>query len=135
MTAPLDVPGGATEAHPEAVLAGAGAAVQGRSLTQIAWLRLKRDRWALTGGVIVLVLILIAIFAPLVVKLLGHPPNEFHPDQIDPSLALPLGRWGGIDGDFLLGVEPVNGRDLFSRVVYGAGSRCSSRFSRPCCRC
>ena len=22
--------------------------------------------------------------------------------------------------DFLLGVEPVNGRDIFSRVVYGA---------------
>ncbi|GLY18396.1 ABC transporter permease [Kineosporia rhizophila] len=120
MTAPLDVPGGATEAQPEAVLAGGGVAVQGRSLTQIAWLRLKRDRWALAGGVVVLFLILLAIFAPLVVKLLGHPPNEFHPDQIDPNLSTPIGPWGGISGDFLLGVEPLNGRDLFSRVVYGA---------------
>ena len=120
MTAPLDVPGGATEAQPEAVLAGGGVAVQGRSLTQIAWLRLKRDRWALAGGVVVVLLILLAIFAPLVVKLLGHPPNEFHPDQIDPNLSTPIGPWGGISSEFLLGVEPLNGRDLFSRVVYGA---------------
>ncbi|GLY31710.1 ABC transporter permease [Kineosporia sp. NBRC 101731] len=120
MSAPLDVPGGATEAQPEAVLSGAGVAIQGRSLTQIAWLRLRRDRWALAGGVIVVLLILIAIFAPLVVALLGHPPNEFHPDQIDPDLATPIHPLGGITGDFLLGVEPLNGRDLFSRVVYGA---------------
>ncbi|MBT0772370.1 ABC transporter permease [Kineosporia sp. J2-2] len=120
MTAPLDVPGGATDAQPEAVLAGGGVAIQGRSLTQIAWTRLKRDRWALAGGVLIVVLVLVAIFAPLVVKLLGHPPNEFHADQIDPNLSMPIGRWGGISGDHLLGVEPVNGRDLFSRVVYGA---------------
>ncbi len=120
MTAPLDVPGGAADAPPEAVLAGGGVAVQGRSLTQIAWLRLKRDRWALAGGVVVILLILMAIFAPLVVKLLGHPPNDFHSDQIDPNLGLPAHKWGGISGSYLLGVEPVNGRDLFSRVVYGA---------------
>ena len=30
-------------------------------------------------------LILVAIFAPLIVKLLGHPPNEFHQDLIDPA--------------------------------------------------
>ncbi|GAB6902818.1 ABC transporter permease [Kineosporia succinea] len=120
MSAPLDVPGGATQAQPEAVLAGAGTAVAGRSLTQIAWLRLRRDRWALTGGLVVVLLILMAVFAPLVVALLGHPPNEFHPDQIDPDLSTPLHPMGGISADFLFGVEPVNGRDLFSRVVYGA---------------
>ena len=30
-------------------------------------------------------LVLVAIFAPLIVKLLGHPPNEFHQDLIDPA--------------------------------------------------
>jgi ABC-type dipeptide/oligopeptide/nickel transport system permease subunit len=102
------------------VLSGGGVAIEGRSLGQIAWIRLKRDRWALAGGVVVLLLILIAIFAPLVVKLLGHPPNEFHQATVDPSLQTPIGKFGGISKDFLLGTEPVNGRDLFSRVVYGA---------------
>jgi peptide/nickel transport system permease protein len=120
MSAPLDVPGGATQAPPEAVLAGGGVSIEGRSLGQIAWMRLKRDRWALTGGVVVVILILIAVLAPLVVKLLGHPPNEFHPDLIDPNMQTPKGALGGISWSFLLGVEPVNGRDLFSRVVYGA---------------
>ena len=68
MSAPLDVPGGATQAPPEAVLAGGGVSIEGRSLGQIAWMRLKRDRWALTGGVVVVILILIAVLAPLVVK-------------------------------------------------------------------
>lgn len=119
MSAPLDVPGAAPDSR--AGDTGAGpAVVQGRSLTQIAWIRLRRDRWALAGGIIVVLLILMAALAPLIVDLFGHPPNDFHSDQIDPNLSTPLGRWGGISGDFLLGVEPVNGRDLFSRMVYGS---------------
>ena len=48
MTAPLEVSGTATEAQPEAGLAGIEAtAVEGRSLGQIAWLRLRRDKVAL----------------------------------------------------------------------------------------
>ncbi len=121
MTAPLDVSGAATEAQPEAGLAGLGVrAVEGRSLGQIAWLRLRRDKVAIAGGVIVLLLILMAIAAPLLVKLFGHPPNEFHQNLIDPTLQIPKGKWGGISGEFPLGVEPQNGRDLFSRIVYGA---------------
>jgi len=121
MTAPLDVTGAATEAQPEAGLAGLEAkAVQGRSLGQIAWLRLRRDKVAIVGGFVVLFLVLVAIFAPLIVKLLGHPPTEFHQELIDPSLQTPRGRWGGMSADFLFGLEPQNGRDIFSRVVYGA---------------
>ncbi|GIM95074.1 ABC transporter permease [Paractinoplanes toevensis] len=95
-------------------------AIAGRSLKQIAWRRLKKDRVAVGGGVIILVLILIAIVAPLLIKLFGHPFDEYHNDTIDPTLGLPLGKLGGISGDYLLGVEPVNGRDIFSRIVYGA---------------
>jgi ABC-type dipeptide/oligopeptide/nickel transport system permease subunit len=121
MTAPLEVTGAATEAQPEAGLAGLGAkAVEGRSLGQIAWLRLRRDRVAMAGGVVVILLILMAIAAPLLVRLFGHPPNEFHQNMIDPSLQTPKGEWGGISREFLFGVEPQNGRDLFSRIVYGA---------------
>ena len=95
-------------------------AIQGRSLGQIAWSRLKRDRVALAGGGVVVALILVAIFAPVVVGLLGHPPLEFHYDQVDPNLQVASGHFGGISRDFLFGVEPVNGRDVFSRIVYGS---------------
>ncbi|MDX2853025.1 ABC transporter permease [Actinacidiphila glaucinigra] len=94
-------------------------AIEGRSPGRIAWMRLKRDKVALAGGVIVVFLILVAIFAPLIVSALGHPPNDFHEDKIDPLFGTPTGKWGGISGDYLFGVEPVNGRDVFSRIVYG----------------
>lgn len=119
MSAPLDLSGTATEAQPEAVLEGAGP-IQGRSLRQIAWSRLRRDRVALLGGAVVVLLILAAIFAPVIVKVLGHPPNEFHQDQVSPDLQISTGHFGGVSRHFLFGVEPINGRDLFSRVVYGA---------------
>jgi peptide/nickel transport system permease protein len=97
-----------------------GTAIQGRSLGQIAWQRLKRDRVALAGGVVVMGLILVAIFAPVIVALFGHPPLEFHYEKVDPNLQVPVGNFGGISPDFLFGVEPVNGRDVFSRVIYGS---------------
>ncbi|MFI8103662.1 ABC transporter permease [Streptomyces sp. NPDC101118] len=95
-------------------------AIEGRSPGKIAWMRLKRDKVALTGGFVVIFLILVAVFAPQIVSLLGHPPNEFHEDMLDPDLGIPKGSFGGISSDFLLGVEPTNGRDVFSRIVYGS---------------
>jgi len=94
--------------------------IEGRSLSKIAWTRLKRDKVALTGGAVVIFLILVAVCAPLVVTLLGHPPNEFHQKLIDPDLGIPTGKFGGISKSFLFGLEPGNGRDLFSRIVYGS---------------
>lgn len=121
MTAPIEVTGADTAAQPEAVLQGVSRkAIQGRSLGRIAWMRLKRDKVAMAGGGAVVLLVLVAIFAPFIVDLLGHPPNEFHQDLVDPTLGSPYGAMGGISWDFLLGVEPTNGRDLFSRIIYGA---------------
>jgi len=120
MSAPLDVPGSTAEAPPEAVLEGAsGKAIQGRSLGQIAWNRLKRDKVAMSGAFVVIFLILVAIFAPVVVRLFGHPPLEYHQEMIDPVTQIPKGG-SGISTEFLFGVEPQTGRDLFSRVVYGS---------------
>jgi ABC-type dipeptide/oligopeptide/nickel transport system permease subunit len=99
----------------------AGGPIEGRSLGQIAWSRLKRDKVALTGGVVVVVLILVAALAPVLVKLFGHPPNEWHQDLIDPNLGgLPKKAWGGTNIHYLLGVQPGTGRDVFSQIVYGA---------------
>ncbi|WP_308442053.1 ABC transporter permease [Planosporangium flavigriseum] len=111
-----------TPAEEEASTVTDGKKIEGRSLGRIAWTRLKRDKVALTGGGIIIFLILVAIFAPVLNKLFGHPVNEFHQDKIDPNLGgiPPIGTWGGISTDFLLGVQPVTGRDLFSQIIYGA---------------
>jgi peptide/nickel transport system permease protein len=120
MTAPLEVTGSAAEARPEAALAGVSGQIEGRSPGQIAWMRLKRDKVAMGGGIVVIVLILVAIFAPFVVKLLGHPPNEPHEDLLDPALHISMKPRGGMSWDYLFGIEPIHGRDLFSQIVYGA---------------
>src|SRR5690606_1867688 len=49
----------------------------------------------------------------------GHPPLEYHQEMIDPVTQIPKGG-SGISTEFLFGVEPQTGRDLFSRVVYGS---------------
>jgi ABC-type dipeptide/oligopeptide/nickel transport system permease subunit len=121
VTAPFDVDSSATSATPEAVLEGEKSrTIEGRSLSQIAFMRLKRDKVALGGGIVIVLLILIAIFAPLLSKAFGHPPNDFHQDLIDPTFQNAKGKFGGISSSYLLGVEPGNGRDTFSRIVYGA---------------
>ncbi len=121
MTVPFEVGAEDAAAAPEAVLVGAGK-IEGRSLGQIAWMRLKRDKVALAGGAVLVFLTLVAIFAPLIVQVLGHDPNQFHQDLIDTAggTLTPIGPYGGISRDHLMGIEPVNGRDIFSRVVYGS---------------
>ncbi|MEV8035654.1 ABC transporter permease [Streptomyces sp. NPDC086182] len=123
MTAPLHEPTAeaAPSAAEEAAVATAGEkAVQGRSLGRIAWERLKRDKLALTGGVVVLVLIVIALLAPVLTNLVGQDPDAYHENLIDALFGTPTGSLGGVSGDHLLGVEPVNGRDIFARILYGA---------------
>jgi peptide/nickel transport system permease protein len=96
-----------------------GKVIAGRSLGRIAWTRLKRDKVAMAGACVIIFLVLVAVFAPVIVHFLGDPPNEFHPDLIDQNTLAPKGGTG-ISLDHLFGVEPQNGRDIFSRVVYGA---------------
>ena len=119
MSTPLEVEPGASAAQPEAILKGAGK-IEGRSLWQISWMRLKRDKIAIAGGAFVVVLILVAVFAPLICKLIGVTPNDFHQPLVDPSLQTPIGKLGGVSWDHPFGIEPVNGRDIFARIVYGA---------------
>jgi peptide/nickel transport system permease protein len=113
-----------SDVPPEAPIRDSGPIIEGRSLSRIAWTRLKRDKVAMAGGIFVVFIILVAILAPLIVKLLGHPPNDFHEDYaklLDQDTGgMPKGTFGGISKDYIFGVEPLNGRDIFSRVVYGA---------------
>jgi peptide/nickel transport system permease protein len=118
MAAPLDM--SSTEAQPESVVSGMGKAIEGRSLGQIAWLRLKRDKWAMAGGAIVVLLILAAI-ASLILNAAGVlQPDTYHPDLIDATYGRPVGAFGGVSWAHPLGVDPSNGRDLLSRVLVGS---------------
>jgi len=120
VSTPLEVEPGSAVADPEAVLAGSGPRIEGRSLGQIAWMRLRRDKVAIGGFAVIVFLVLVAVAAPLIVAVLGHDPNEFHYEQIDANTQVPFKPWGGASWDYLFGVEPVNGRDIFSRIVYGS---------------
>jgi peptide/nickel transport system permease protein len=113
---------GPTTAPDESDLLVGAKKIEGRSLGQIAWRRLRRDRVALAGGAFLLFLILVAICAPLIVRYLGDPPGEFHQNLVDTEngTLLPKGSFGGWSWHHLMGLEPVNGRDIFSRIVYGA---------------
>jgi peptide/nickel transport system permease protein len=67
------------------------------------------------------VVIMMAVFAPLIVKISGYDPYVFDQNAVDPNTGgLPKGRFGGISSEHWFGVEPQNGRDIFARIVYGA---------------
>jgi peptide/nickel transport system permease protein len=117
MAAPLEMSPAGTEVAPEAVVAGlAGRQIEGRSLGQIAWLRLRRDRVAMASGIFILLLILVAALGPFLVQ----SPDIYHPNLINSTLQGPNGAFGGISLSHPLGVEPETGRDMLARVVDGA---------------
>ena len=117
MAAPLDVFPPSADATPDGALAGISRKdIEGRSLGQIAWMRLRRDKVAMAGGVVVVLLILVAIIGPHLVQ----NPDTYNASLINPTFSRPNGPFGGISLAHPLGVEPVTGRDMLSRIVNGA---------------
>src|SRR5262245_15450106 len=95
------LPGGAAPA----ALAAARAA-RGSSLYRDAWRRLLRNKLAVAGGITVILLCLIAIFADFLAPFSYTKPNFGRLNEF-PSREFPLGT------DQL-------GRDVLSRIIYGA---------------
>jgi peptide/nickel transport system permease protein len=93
----------------------AGAEVVGRTPSQLFWARFKQDKAAIAGLTAVILLILIAIFAPLIAKIVGHGPNDLFQREMTDSFGLPKGP----NRDFWFGADQ-SGRDVFVRVMYGA---------------
>lgn len=105
----------AVEAADLEELGEAAAEIQGRSPWQLAWDRLRHDRVAI-GSIITIVLItLVAIFAPLIARLVGHGMGDQYPYTALTGYGLPIGP----SRTFLFGADDL-GRDVLVRVAYGA---------------
>jgi len=89
--------------------------VAARTPFQLFWRRLRRDKVALVALGFIVLLALAAIFAPLIVKLVGAPEPDVQSTAALDDFGLPTGP----SGQHLFGVDEI-GRDVFSRVLYGA---------------
>jgi ABC-type dipeptide/oligopeptide/nickel transport system permease subunit len=100
------------------------ASIIGRSPWEIFWGHFREDRFALAGLVIIAIMIVMAVFAPMVADWVGHKPNQVNLQSLD-EFGLPSapGWWPGPESKspprYFLGVDDT-GRDLFVRIVYGA---------------
>ena len=89
--------------------------VVGRTPRQLFWLRFKKDRAAIAGGIVIILLIFLALFGgALAERISGHPPNEPYSNMTD-DFGIPKGP----NADFWFGAD-ASGRDLFVRTMYGA---------------
>ncbi len=96
------------------------ASFEGRSLGQIAWARLKKDKVAMGCGIIIVLLLVAALLSDVINHLLDLSPDKIYSDAVDADTGgLPIGGWGGISWRHPFGVEPGLGRDIFARLVYG----------------
>jgi ABC-type dipeptide/oligopeptide/nickel transport system permease subunit len=89
--------------------------IAARSPLELFWHRLREDKVALAALVFIVLLVLVAIFAPLIVDLVGaRKPNDQSTKFLD-SFGTPEGP----SSEAIMGSDPL-GRDVFSRVLYGA---------------
>jgi ABC-type dipeptide/oligopeptide/nickel transport system permease subunit len=98
-------------------LAGPADSVAARSMTtplQLFWRRFRRDRLALVSLWFIVVLIVVAIAAPLVVSLLGLPGPNVQNSNLTNAFGSPLGP----SSAHPFGVDQL-GQDVASRVIYG----------------
>jgi peptide/nickel transport system permease protein/oligopeptide transport system permease protein len=92
---------------PETVATLPTPAYRQRSPLYFTWRRFVANKAAVVGGVVLVLLILAAIFAPFITK---TDPNQ--QKYLTQALAFP--SW-----DFWFGVDDL-GRDFFSRIIYGS---------------
>ena len=95
--------------------AGAKREITARSPMQLFWRRFRRDKVAMVALGFVILIVLTAILAPLIVKVVGTPnPQTTNADLTD-DFGQPLGPRAGHP----FGVDKL-GRDVFSRTIYGS---------------
>lgn len=101
------IAGGARAAHEQPVRAQ-------RSLWRDAWDRLRRNRAAMAGLVVIVIALLVALFAPVLAPY--DPARQHSADALrDPFFGAPEYR----DPRYLLGSDQL-GRDILSRLIWSA---------------
>ncbi|MFL6115344.1 MAG: ABC transporter permease subunit [Catenulispora sp.] len=99
---------------------GAGTTrIRYRSTSETVWRKLKADRAAVIGGCVVVLLILMAVCAPLLAGLFGVDPDKPHPELTDATFG-PHGFFGGMSWAHPLGVDQRMGRDVLARLLFGS---------------
>jgi peptide/nickel transport system permease protein len=106
---------GTSEVLDETGEAAVSTKIEGRSPWRLAYERLRKDRAAKIALATILVIVLLAILAPVFAKILGHGPNQQFIDIGQNANGGPVPP----SGTFWLGTDN-NGRDLFIRILYGA---------------
>jgi|SRR5579859_246481 len=91
----------------------------GRTLRQIIWTRLRRDRLAMVCLFVLIAFYAIAVFGPIVAGFVGISPYTFDPGAISELGGKPNGAMGGISWAHPLGVEWGTGRDIFAQLLFG----------------
>ena len=94
----------------------------GRSPSKIAMDRLRSDKVAMVSAAVVLLFVLVAIFAPLITRAWGVDLRGGDPVRDTDQFGFPLigPPYHGFIWSHPLGLEPLNGNDLFAEWVYGA---------------
>jgi ABC-type dipeptide/oligopeptide/nickel transport system permease subunit len=97
-----------------------GPTIQARSPRQIFWARFRQDKLAIFGGILVVLMILLALGAGLTETITGHDfDHQFNGADGEPLMLNEFGSPVGPDSEFWFGADDL-GRDLFVRVAYGA---------------
>ena len=94
----------------------AAGSIQGRSPLRLVISRLRTDRVAIASIVVILLIVLLAIAAPLIAGITGHGPTDTNVDGGTDANGQPLPP--GSAG-YLLGTDNL-GRDILVRIAYGA---------------
>jgi oligopeptide transport system permease protein len=104
--------------QPQSHIVDLSAMPKGRSLGQEAAQRLFRNKAAVVGMIIIATFVLIAAFAPVIAP---HNPLAFNSgkDYLPPVWVERAQTGKAGNPDFILGTDTL-GRDVFSRVLYGA---------------
>ena len=94
--------------------------VMGKSPTQLAYGRFRRDKLSMTALMVVVFYVVAGVLAPIMVALNVIHPTALNQNLLDVNLGgVPKGHWGGTSWHHLFGVEPRTGTDLLARLWYG----------------
>ncbi|MFJ7158126.1 ABC transporter permease [Streptomyces sp. NPDC101118] len=94
----------------------------GRSPGQLMWRRFRRDRAGMVSAYVVLFFFAVGLLAPVISKLYGKDPYTVWADErmeLFDSAGTPIGPNGGMSSEFWFGLEPGNGYDVFTKLLYG----------------